>query len=99
MFYYVCAAIVSEGLPPLLSFCIYLLKFVKRSPVPASFPQQHTFATAIYTAYEACDLPLVVRAQSTMSMAASKVLLSGISLQEVCDVAGVVFPGHIYKIV
>ncbi|XDV35947.1 hypothetical protein PO909_005809 [Leuciscus waleckii] len=45
---------------------------------------------AISLAYESSGLPcpLAVRAHSTRSMAASKALLSGVSLQEVCDAAG-----------
>ena len=45
---------------------------------------------AISLAYESSGqpCPLVVRAHSTRSMAASKALLSGVSLQEVCDTVG-----------
>ncbi|XDV39759.1 hypothetical protein PO909_008949 [Leuciscus waleckii] len=45
---------------------------------------------AISLAYESSGqpCPLEVRAHSTRSMAASKALLSGVSLQDVCDAAG-----------
>ncbi|XP_026111570.1 uncharacterized protein LOC113088631 [Carassius auratus] len=45
---------------------------------------------AILLAYESSDLPcpLGVRAHSTRSMVASRALLSGASLQDVCDAAG-----------
>ena len=45
---------------------------------------------AISLAYESAGQPspLAVRAHSTRSMAASKTLLSGVSLQDVCDAAG-----------
>ncbi len=45
---------------------------------------------AITTAYESSDLPspLGVRAHSTRSMAASKALSSGTSLQDICDAVG-----------
>ncbi|XDV47155.1 hypothetical protein PO909_016859 [Leuciscus waleckii] len=45
---------------------------------------------AISLAYEASGQPspLAIRAHSTRSMAASKALISGVSLHEVCDVAG-----------
>lgn len=49
---------------------------------------------AISLAYEAhsLPLPLAIRAHSTRSMVASKALLSGVSLQEVCDAVGWVSP-------
>ncbi|CAM4555428.1 unnamed protein product [Leuciscus chuanchicus] len=45
---------------------------------------------AISLAYEAAGQPspLAVRSHSTRSMAASKALISGVSLQDVCDAAG-----------
>jgi hypothetical protein len=45
---------------------------------------------AISLAYESAGQPspLAVRARSTRSMAASKALLSGVSLSEVCDATG-----------
>jgi len=45
---------------------------------------------AISLAYESAGQPspLAVRAHLTGSMAASKALLSGVSLQDVCDVTG-----------
>ncbi len=45
---------------------------------------------AISLAYESAGQPspMAVRSHSTRSMAASKTLISGVSLQEVCDVAG-----------
>ncbi|CAM4711693.1 unnamed protein product [Leuciscus chuanchicus] len=45
---------------------------------------------AISVAYEAAGQPspLAVRSHSTRSMAASKALISGVSLQDVCDAAG-----------
>ena len=45
---------------------------------------------AISLAYESAGQPspLAVRAHSTRSMAASKALLSGVSLHDVCDAAG-----------
>lgn len=45
---------------------------------------------AISMAYEVCGLPspLSLKAHSTRSMASSKTLLSGASLQDMCDVAG-----------
>ena len=45
---------------------------------------------AISLAYEAAGQPspLAVRAHSTRSMAASKALLSGVSLHYICDAAG-----------
>ena len=45
---------------------------------------------AISLAYESADQPspLAAQAHSTRSMAASKALLSGVSLQDVCDEAG-----------
>lgn len=48
----------------------------------------------IYSAYEACSLPslLLIRAHSTRELASSKALLSGVSLQEVCNAAGWAFP-------
>lgn len=47
-------------------------------------------AEAISLAYESSGQPCpsVVRAHSTRSMAASKALVSGVSLQEVSDAAG-----------
>ncbi len=45
---------------------------------------------AISLAYESAGQPssMAVRSHSTRSMAASKALISGVALQEVCDVAG-----------
>ncbi len=45
---------------------------------------------AISLAYESGGQPspMAVRSQSTRSMAASKALISGVALQEVCDAAG-----------
>ncbi len=45
---------------------------------------------AISLAYESAGqpTPMAVRSHSTRSMAASKVLISGVALQEVCDAAG-----------
>jgi len=45
---------------------------------------------AISLAYEASGQPspLAIRAHSTMNMAASKALWSGVSVQDVCDAAG-----------
>ncbi len=52
---------------------------------------------AISLAYESAGqpTPMAVRSHSTRSMAASKVLISGVALQEVCDAAGWSSP-HIF---
>ncbi len=45
---------------------------------------------AITVAYESSDLPspLVVKAHSTRSMAASKAFMAGVPMQDICDAAG-----------
>ncbi len=45
---------------------------------------------AITVAYESSDLPspLVVKAHSTGSMAASKAFMAGVPMQDICDAAG-----------
>lgn len=73
-----------------------------RSPKKGSLASKQTIGKwiveAISTADEAHSLPwpLLIMAHSTRSMASTKALLSGVSLQEVCDAAGCASV-HIYK--
>ncbi len=56
---------------------------------------------AISLAYESTGQPspMAVRSHSTRNMAASKALISGVALQEVCDAEGWSFTRHIHQIV
>ncbi len=56
---------------------------------------------AISLAYELTGQPspMAVRSHSTRNMAASKALISGVALQEVCDAEGWSFTRHIHQIV
>ncbi len=67
-----------------------VLWFHKRGLPASKQTLSRWIVDAIYIAYESSDLPslLGVKAHSTRSVAASKVFLAGVPMQDICNTAG-----------
>ncbi len=70
-----------------MNSCLYVLDLLTRGPLHLSKGWASGWSRL---AYESAGQPspMAVRSHSTRSMVASKALISGVALQEVCDAAG-----------
>ncbi len=84
--------LMSTELPSVIKMnsCSYVLDLLYKGSPASKQRMSKWVVEAISLAYESAGQPspMAVWSHSTRSMAASKALISGVSLQELCDAAG-----------